>query len=823
MVTSSPQAKRSSILSLLYDPIVVGIVVLVIMGALGLWWQFHTLSADLVEKMAVQQAQKYSQAIAQFRTLYTSEVVGRAKDAGVTVTHDYLERPGAIPLPATLSMLLGKALEKKDGGGVRLFSDYPFPWRSSEGGPQDEFEREALQQLRAHPEAPFFQFGLYQGKQVLRYATADRMQSQCVECHNTHPDSPKNDWKSGDVRGVLEIIHPVESVVVETKRSLEYVFILFLGVVGVGVGGIVMLVGRLRQRSGVLDCQVQERTKEILEMNATLEKEIDVRRQAQSAFEHLSLQNERILQSCGEGICGLNLEGRMTFANQAALQMLGYSSEEIIGETMHSFIHYAKADGSPYPQEECTILEALKDGKMSRVQQDVFWRKDGQGVPVSYTSTPIRDDQQVIGAVVTFADISDQVRAKEELQRAYMFTDGLLSSIANILIAVDLSDCITKWNRHAEETFQVPASEVLGHTFMTAKLQMDWSHITQAIYECLETRKAVRIDELEYTPPSSERPRLLGLTVNPIVDKDDEISGFLILGTDITERKFLQVQLGVAQKMESIGQLAAGIAHEINTPIQFVNDNMRFLQESFAGLDGVLTAYGTLREALESSAVTPELLAATQAAAEAADLEYVMEEIPKAIMQSLDGADRVAKIVRAMKEFSHPGTGEKKLTNVNQAIENTVMVARNEWKYVADVEFGFDPDLPSVSCLPGELNQVILNMVVNGAHAIGDVLEVTKEELGKITIRTRVVGDWVEIDIADTGGGMPQSVQEKIFDPFFTTKEVGKGTGQGLAIAHDVIVNKHGGSIVVDSQMGKGTTFTLRLPLNPQEVTPQAS
>ncbi|MFC1735778.1 sensor histidine kinase, partial [Candidatus Hydrogenedentota bacterium] len=177
----------------------------------------------------------------------------------------------------------------------------------------------------------------------------------------------------------------------------------------------------------------------------------------------------------------------------------------------------------------------------------------------------------------------------------------------------------------------------------------------------------------------------------------------------------------------------------------------------------------------------------------------------------------VASIVRAMKEFSHPGTDEKTAVDLNRAIENTITVARNEWKYVADVNTEFEPDLPLVPCLPGEFNQVILNLLVNAAHAISDVVGDGSSGKGTITITTRAKGGFAEIEIGDTGGGIPDRARERIFDPFFTTKEVGKGTGQGLAIAHNVIVDKHSGAITFESEEGKGTTFHIRLPLENSE------
>ena len=191
----------------------------------------------------------------------------------------------------------------------------------------------------------------------------------------------------------------------------------------------------------------------------------------------------------------------------------------------------------------------------------------------------------------------------------------------------------------------------------------------------------------------------------------------------------------------------------------------------------------------------------------------MLKEIPSAIDQSQEGLQRVAKIVRAIKEFSHPGSAEKKGVDLNKAIETTITVAKNEWKYVADLEAELDPELGLVPCLSGELNQVVLNLIVNAAHAIADRLGENSAEKGKITIATRRNNPWAEIDIQDSGQGIPAEIRSRIFEPFFTTKEVGKGTGQGLALAHSVVVNLHRGQIWFDSEVGVGTTFHIRIPL----------
>jgi signal transduction histidine kinase len=208
-----------------------------------------------------------------------------------------------------------------------------------------------------------------------------------------------------------------------------------------------------------------------------------------------------------------------------------------------------------------------------------------------------------------------------------------------------------------------------------------------------------------------------------------------------------------------------------------------------------------------------ELLDEVTAVIKSADLEYVSAEMPKAIKQSLEGVERIAKIVQSMKDFAHPDSGEKKAADLNRAIESTINVARGEWKYVAEMETDFDTTLPLVPCLLGELNQMTLNMIINSAHAIGDKMKLKGQGLGLIKISTRYEGDWAVMRISDSGSGIPLAIRDRVFDPFFTTKEVGKGTGQGLAISH-AVVEKHGGTITFETADGEGTTFIIRLPLH---------
>jgi len=280
---------------------------------------------------------------------------------------------------------------------------------------------------------------------------------------------------------------------------------------------------------------------------------------------------------------------------------------------------------------------------------------------------------------------------------------------------------------------------------------------------------------------------------------------------DITELRRLGRELAAAQKLESVGRLAAGVAHEINTPVQFVTDNTQFMHTAIAEVAAVVHAYRELRVAVESSGDTHTAARFAAHAEEAADFDYIMENMPLAIDGSLEGLGRIATIVRSMKEFAHPDQATKIQADLNQAIRSTLVIAHNEYKFVAEIDAQFG-DLPPVQCYLGEINQVVLNLVLNAAHAISDVVRDTGV-LGKITVRTRLDGDAVEISIADTGTGIPEEARDKVFDPFFTTKEVGRGTGQGLAIAHSVIVKKHGGTLRFETECGKGTTFFIRLPI----------
>jgi PAS domain S-box-containing protein len=408
-------------------------------------------------------------------------------------------------------------------------------------------------------------------------------------------------------------------------------------------------------------------------------------------------------------------------------------------------------------------------------------------------------------------------RGDEVLQQAHRETDILLNSLPSLLIGLDANGGIQQWNKAATMILGWQEEFVSGKTLDECGVKWLTADVSSRVEASVREPAKHRLDGVRLE--RNGIMRTLGLRAIEL--NTDSVTSILIVGADITERLELEEQLRQAHKLESIGQLAAGIAHEINTPTQYIGDNVEFLKGAFEDLTVLLRSYDRLLDATKDGVPADEVVEGVLAAVASSEAPYLLAEIPKAIDQTLDGVSRVSSLVGAMKEFSHPDTKGKMAVDLNRSIESTITVARNEWKYVADLETDFDPTLQSVSCLPGEFNQAILILIVNAAHAIADVIAKGGPERGKIKVQTRKCADWDEVRIEDTGGGIPAAIRSRIFDPFFTTKEIGKGTGQGLAIARSVIVSKHGGTIHFETEEGKGTTFIIRLPRESKTLNAQ--
>jgi PAS domain S-box-containing protein len=529
------------------------------------------------------------------------------------------------------------------------------------------------------------------------------------------------------------------------------------------------------------------------------------------AAEEALRRSEGLLRAINDNLPDLiivvDTEQRWKYVNPASLEILGYTPAELMGTNAWATIH---------PEDGATVAEAVEEvasGKPGRMIQFRWRHKDGRWRHMESQASLLRSPNGAIeGSVLVARRIDDRLLAQQKLQAAYAETELFLRSIPSILIGLDTQGRITRWNLTAATTFGLDASDVLGRSIEGCGIK--WSHpdMKAEVANWLSTNTSHRCDDLAYEHDG--KTRFLSLEVRSISLEESERAGFIVTGADSTQRKGLEEQLRQAQKLEAIGQLAAGIAHEINTPTQYVSDNIRFLKDSWGAAAEFLDFCGTMRLEAEAGGISQESLEKFQPLYEKADFEYLLKEFPRALDQSLEGLQRVAKIVRGMKEFSHPGSKEKRAVNLNQAIESTITVTRNEWKYCAEVVTAFDEALPLVACLVGEFNQVVLNLIINATHAIAGALGEDSSEKGTITITTRRQENWAEITVADTGPGIPDEIRSRIFEPFFTTKAVGKGTGQGLALAHSVIVNLHQGQIWFDTEVGKGTTFFLRLPLD---------
>ena len=503
----------------------------------------------------------------------------------------------------------------------------------------------------------------------------------------------------------------------------------------------------------------------------------------------------------------LNDENQWVYANPSHRDYLGYDSEELMGSELVPLVH-------PGDQElvENTIDELLHMGLPTTIQMRMKHRNGSWRHVEAHYALMRNPAGDVDGIVVAARPIDDRIQAEQNLRAAYSETELFFQSIPSVLIGLDSNGNITRMNQTAARTLGTTAQNVLGRAINDCGINWQHPDFKSEVQSWLKTENIYRCDSLSFIREG--KIRFLGLNVCRLSSlHGNAAAAFLVTGADITERRQLEEQLRQAQKLEAIGQLSAGVAHEINTPTQYVSDNVRFLKDSWQDLANLLQSSMELRKAAADGPISPEILAAFDQLSKKADIDFMLKEIPSAIDQSQEGLQRVAKIVKAIKEFSHPGSAEKKGVDLNKAIETTITVARNEWKYVADLEAEFDPELGLVPCLSSELSQVVLNLIVNAAHAIADRLGENSGGKGKIRVATRRNAPWAEIDIQDSGQGIPPEIRSRVFEPFFTTKEVGKGTGQGLTLAHSVVVNRHQGQIWFDSELGVGTTFHIRIPL----------
>lgn len=541
-----------------------------------------------------------------------------------------------------------------------------------------------------------------------------------------------------------------------------------------------------------------------------------------------------------EAVCILDARGGIVWVNEGFTRTMDASAESTIG--LPAFRVLAESGASRAAVE--AIEEGVRRGSGCRLETPI-------GLSASERRwarlelAPVDDPEFGRRFVLVQVDLTEMKQTTMRLHRTETEMRRVFHSVPGLVLAVTPDERVLHRTGSLEPgrpggagrsaagpasgAASVAAPAPAPVTLAEVAAGWDLDRIRAGIAEVRTTGRDWR--EPELTARSAAGADVVLDVSASIVGGDDDrgpaTAEVLLVVHDVTDRVNLAEQLERARRLESIGQLAAGIAHEINTPAQFVTDNLRFALDTLPDLDAVLEAAVACRAEHDVSPTTeavpsPDTRAALATALDAADLEFVREEVPAALEQAIEGMDRIASIVSSMKEFSHPGERQLRSSEVNRVIESSCQVCRNEWKYVAELDLQLDPAAGTTACVPGEIGQVVLNLVVNAAHAIADRLAAEREAGGSeddgtigrgfIGVATRDAGDEVEILVRDNGTGMDEATRRRIFDPFFTTKQVGVGTGQGLALVHGIVVDRYHGRIEVQSTPGQGTLFRIVLP-----------
>lgn len=553
---------------------------------------------------------------------------------------------------------------------------------------------------------------------------------------------------------------------------------------------------------------IDARTRELRQINQALLQEQEEGQALTLALLEAQTHLQTMLRCSPDAIIFLNRHRTFRDCNPAFETLFGFRKEELLGrstEMIHaSPEHYRSFGKLVYP----VILETgYWRGEWE------FRRKDGALIPIELVAFKgdVGEETEPI-TISILRDISERKEIEKEKEKAVRLIREIMAALPSILIAVDRDDRVVFWNVQAEKEFGLAAGAAQDNSLFALPLSWNAVIIQKIMKQCRKENRSLSCEDITFHPPQGPEG-CLSLSLHPVFGEEFNGQGLLLFAANITQRRLLERQLAQAQKLEAIGSLAAGIAHEINTPAQYVGDNTRFVQSSFEALARLLHRYSAWFEAHSDPDRSARLKRELTELKKLDDPDYLLEEVPRALEQTLEGIDRIRTIVKSIKEFAHPGPKEKSPLDLNRAVENTVTVSRNEWKYVARLETDLDSDLPLVPAVAGEINQVILNLIVNAAQALAAKYEGTSVNSGLIAIRTRQAGRWAELEVQDNGPGIPEEIRTKVFDPFFTTKEVGRGTGQGLAICHTIIVDKHQGAISFESAVDRGTTFRLRIPL----------
>ena len=521
---------------------------------------------------------------------------------------------------------------------------------------------------------------------------------------------------------------------------------------------------------------------------------------------------EGLLQSISDAVVAVDDQGVIVGWNRSAETMFGWNAEDVLmtpaeplmSEDMKQFfsrhsVQLAERGTSDFVGQSTRVNCATRSGRLLPCEMSLaVWK---------------RESRLFSGGI--FRDVS----ARESVERELVRLARAVDHASEAIIITEADTTIVYVNPAFERVSGYSRDEVLGLKPSALKSGRHDQAFYRELWATLARGEAWtgmfvnrRKDGTMYEEEAN---------ISPVRDASGAVVNYVAVKRDVTRENALREQLQQAQKLEAVGRLASGIAHEINTPMQYAGDSARYLARAFQQALEALQAFERAARGPAEVSMDAAVEERLREALEAADFEFTRVEIPRALDRVLDGINRVSDIVRAMKEFAHPERRERTPADLNDMLQTTLTVARNEYKQVADIETEYG-ELPAVSCHVGELNQVFLNLLVNAAHAVGERVAGTRER-GIIGIRTRLEGDQAVVEVRDTGAGIPEAARTMVFEPFFTTKPIGKGTGQGLAIARSIIVDKHGGDISFATELGRGTTFTIRIPIRSPHLERKAA
>jgi PAS domain S-box-containing protein len=734
-----------------------------ILGLVGMLYQAHRNARRVFEQMALQGANLKIHLIREVRELYTSEVVERLRPHGIQSTHDYLQHEGAIPLPATLTILLGERFgQQRSGAHIRLLSDHPFPWRTAEETRKDAFEEQALRELTEDPAKTIHRFEDYQGRPSVRMAMADLMRQSCVDCHNRHPQSPKTDWQVGDVRGIIEVIRPLDDEVAIAQTEFQWTFGLTLGLCVALSGAGFMGMGRILRRLHHSSHELQRSQQSLLEQKRVL---------------------DSILNSMGDGVVMADQEGRFLVFNPAAKKILGVGATQTKPEEWsRTYGIYSVADGRPLPAEQLPLALAIRGQSCDQMELLVRNPQVPAGAYLSVTGRPLGNAHERMGGVVVFQDITQRKRAEEQLQRLNAFLDKIIENLPIMLFVKDAQHLrFERINKAGEELLGFARDQLLGRSDYDLFPRDEAEFFVAKDREVLAGRRRVDIPEEVIATAAGER--ILHTKKIPILDENGEPMHLLGISEDITERKQVELELKHAkeaadQANRAKSEFLANMSHEIRTPMN--------------GVIGMA-----------------EVLSHTQLTQDQRDYLNMIQQSAQALLRLLND----------ILDFSKIEAGRLELEEMDFSLRECVCktgqtLALRAAEKGLELACRIDPELPDMlRGDAGRLRQILMNLA-------GNAVKFTEQ--GEVVIEvTRVRPDDAEeprpeqdvelhFSVRDTGIGISPELQARLFEPFVqadasTTRRYG-GTGLGLAISRQLVRMMHG-RIWMESQPGEGTTF----------------